>query len=141
MKKLALVLSMSSLVVMLAVVPALGAGRLDHKVQADIPFDFIVAGKTFPAGNYTFTEDTSMLGTLVIRSLDGRTSVAVHTRSVQENWIGADETKLVFNQYADQYFLAQVWSVGNVSGRELLKSNTESEVAKNFSRQILALAG
>ncbi len=143
MKKLGLVLSMSSLMVMLAVVPALGAGTgpLDHKIQADIPFDFMVGDKTFSAGTYTFTEPTITLGTLLIRSLDSHESVLVITQSVQENLTPSDETKLVFTRYGDQYFLAQVWTVGEVSGLKLRKSSTESEVANNFSRQMLALAG
>ncbi len=140
MKKLGLVLSMSSLLVMLAVVPASGAGRLDHKIQADIPFDFMVGDKTFPAGTYTFADPNITPGVLLIRSLDRRESLLVATRGV-ENLTPSDETKLVFTRYGDLYFLAQVWTAGDVSGRELPKSSTESEVAKNFSRQVLALAG
>ena len=142
MKKLGLVLSMSSLMVMLAVVPALGAGTgpLDHKIQADIPFDFMVGDKTFPAGTYTFADPNITPGVLLIRSLDGHESMLVATRDV-ENLTRPDETKLVFSRYGDLYFLAQVWTVGDVSGLELLKSSTESEVAENFSRQVLALAG
>jgi len=140
MKKLGLVLSLSSLMVMLAVVPASGAGRLEH-IRADIPFDFMVGDKTFPAGTYTFAEHGITLGTFVIRSLDGRTSVMVITRGVQGSLTRPDETKLVFNRYGDLYFLAQSWIVGEIEGREFLKSKTESEVAMNFSRQVLALAG
>ncbi len=140
MKKLGLVLSMSSLMVMLAVVPASGRGRADHKIQADIPFDFMVGDKTFPAGTYTFADPNITPGVLLIRSRDGHESMLVATRDV-ENLTRPDETKLVFSRYGDLYFLAQVWTVGDVSGLELLKSSTESEVAENFSRQMLALAG
>ncbi len=131
MKKLGLVLSMSSLMVMLAVVPALGAGTgpLDHKIQADIPFDFMVGDETLPAGTYTFAHPTTMPDVLLIRSLDGHESVVVITRGVQESRTPPDETKLVFTRYGDQYFLAQAWIVGEIEGREFLKSRTESEVA------------
>jgi len=143
MKKLGLVLSMSSLMVMLAVVPALGAGTgsLDHKIQVDIPFDFMVGDRTFPGGTYTFTQPTITRRVLLIRSLDGHESALVLTQSVQKSLTPSDETKLVFTRYGDQYFLAQVWTVGNLSGLGLRKSGTESEVAENFSRQMLALAG
>ncbi len=134
MKKLGLVLSMSSLLVMLAAVPALGFGS-SHKFQTDIPFDFMVGDKTFPAGMYTFTQPPPTRGVLRIRSLDGHESVFVITQSVQESLTPPDETKLVFNRYGDVYFLAQVWTVGKIEGREFLKSSTESEVAKNFNRQ------
>ncbi len=131
MKKLSRVLSMSSLFVLLAVAPALGQGRSSHKIQADIPFDFMVKETTFPAGTYTVS--TLRPDVLLIRSLDGHESVVVMTIDVQEGLTPPDETKLVFNRYGDQYFLAQVWTVGTVSGREFLKSSAESEVAKNFS--------
>ncbi len=139
MKKLSRVLSMSSLFVLLAVAPALGQSRSSHKIQADIPFDFMVGDTTLPAGTYTVS--TSAPDVLLIRSLDGHESVLVITQSVQENLTPSDETKLVFTRYGDQYFLAQVWTVGEVSGLKLRKSSTESEVADNFSRQMLALAG
>ncbi len=131
MKKLGLVLSMSSLMVMLAVVPASGAGTgsLDHKIQVDIPFDFMVGDKTFPAGTYTFAQPTITQGVLWIRSLDGHESVLVITQSVQESLTPSDETKLVFTRYGDLYFLAQAWIVGEIEGRKFLKSHTESEVA------------
>jgi len=133
MKKLSRVLSMSSLFVLLAVAPALGRNSSSHKIQADIPFEFIVGNTTLPAGTYTFTKPTSTPGVLLIRSLDGHESLVVMTRDVQEGLTPPDETKLVFNRYGDQYFLAQVWTIGTVSGREFLESSTESEVAKNFS--------
>ncbi len=127
MKKLGLVLSMSSLLVMLAVVPASGAGRRDHKIQADIPFDFMVGETTLPAGTYTVS--TSAPDVVLIRSLDGHESVLVITQSVQESLTPSDETKLVFNRHGDLYFLAQVWAEGAFNGREFLKSSTESKVA------------
>ena len=139
MKKLSLVLSMSSLFVLLAVAPAFGQSRSSHKIQADIPFDFMVSDTTFPAGTYTLS--TLMPDVLLIRSLDGHESVVVFTRDVQESLTAPDETKLVFNRFGGQYFLAQVWTVGDVYGREFLKSSTEYEVAKNFSREVLASAG
>ncbi len=53
----------------------------------------------------------------------------VTTLVVQESLTPPDETKLVFNRYGDLYFLAQAWIVGEIHGREFLKSRTESEVA------------
>ena len=140
MKKLGLVLSMLSLVVMLAVVPASGRGS-SHKILADIPFDFMVGDKTLAAGTYTFAQPTHHTGVLLLRSRDGHESVVVTTIGVQESLTPPDEPQLVFNRYGGLYFLAQVWTVGEIQGREFLKSGTESEVAKNFSHQVVDLAG
>ena len=40
------------------------------------------------------------------------------------------ESKLIFNRYGDRYFLSQVWTAGNSSGRQLLKSDREKEMAQ-----------
>src|SRR5262249_52429673 len=40
--------------------------------------------------------------------------------------------KLVFNRYGDQYFLSKVLPPGASTGRELPKSHSELEVAKNL---------
>jgi hypothetical protein len=45
-----------------------------------------------------------------------------------------DIGKLVFNRYGTQYFFFKVWGAQNPTGRELLKSRTEIEVAKNMSK-------
>ncbi len=128
MKKLALkVLSMAGLFAMLAVVPALGGPR-NHKIEADIPFDFMVRDTTFPAGTYTVTQVTP--GVLLVRSLDRRDSTMVATTSVETEGELQDQATLVFNRYADQYFLTQVWEGGYADGNKLVKSHEEREVAK-----------
>jgi hypothetical protein len=45
------------------------------------------------------------------------------------------ETTLTFNKYDDQYFLSQIWSAGEKSGRELLKPRVERQLAKAGIRQ------
>lgn len=128
MNKLALkVLSMAGLFAMLAVVPALG-GPLNHKIEADIPFDFMVRDTTFPAGTYTVTQVTP--GVLLVRSLDRHASTMVATTSVETEGELQDQATLVFNRYADQYFLTQVWEGGYANGSKLVKSHEEREVAK-----------
>jgi hypothetical protein len=42
-----------------------------------------------------------------------------------------EETKLVFNNYDGQYFLSQIWTAGENSGRELRKPRLEVALAKN----------
>ncbi len=126
-KRVLTVLTMSSLLVTLAVVPVFGY-RLDHKIRANVPFDFIVGDKTFPAGTYTIAKPTPS-GTLLIENVDsGESTVVIST--VVEGFRPNDETKLAFKRYADQYFLDQVWVAGDLSGDKPVKSRAERQLAK-----------
>ncbi len=119
---------MSSLLVTLAVVPVFGA-VLDHRMRANVPFDFIVGDKTLPAGTYTISKPT-LSGTLRIENVDSGESTIVMSTVVNNGVRTNDETKFVFTRYADQYFLDQVWVVGDVSGDKLVKSRAERQLAK-----------
>ncbi len=132
-KQVLTVLTMSSLLVTLAVVPVFG-GVLDHRMRANVPFDFIVGDKTLPAGTYTISKPT-LSGTLRIENVDSGESVIVMS-TVVEGVRPNDETKFVFTRYADQYFLDQVWVVGDVSGDKLVKSRAKRQLAKLAQRSV-----
>ncbi len=127
-KQVLTVLTMSSLLVTLAVVPVFG-GVLDHRMRANVPFDFIVGDKTLPAGTYTISKPT-LSGTLWIENVDSGESTIVMSTVVNNGVRPNDETKFVFTRYVDQYFLDQVWVVGDVSGDKLVKSRAERQLAK-----------
>ena len=42
----------------------------------------------------------------------------------------ADKSMLVFHRYGEEYFLREVWAAGAGTGRELIKSHTEREIAR-----------
>ncbi len=129
MKKQALtVLSIGSLLVMLAVVPLYA---ISSKITANIPFDFMVGNKTLPAGSYRVGRSTTMGMMLVIQSADHRGSAFFLAHFVSAKSGQDKSAKLIFNKYGDQYFLSQVWSGEETDdGRRLMKSRREREVAK-----------
>src|SRR5262245_56498292 len=135
MKKQVLkIFSMLSLVVTLAVtaVYANPTGQL----KANIPFDFSVGNKTLPAGVYTVARAyMADQVTLLIRRIDDRERVMIHTHGVIANR-AQNQTKLVFRRYGDRYFLSQIWTAGNTDGRELRKSRAERELIKNGSNYL-----
>jgi hypothetical protein len=103
-------------------------------VRADIPFNFAVANKTFPAGTY----DVSTVGNrdskmLLLQSRDGSTSMIIGSNAAESS-APADKTKLVFNQYGNQYFLSQIWVNGETLGRQLQKSSREKEVGSELAQ-------
>ncbi|MGH9835632.1 MAG: hypothetical protein ACRD9Y_21645 [Blastocatellia bacterium] len=95
------------------------------KLTANVPFDFMVNGKTLPAGHYT-VEQGNTQNTLVIRNLETKQAVGAITQNCE---VGAgSKPQLIFRRYGNQYFLAQV--IGDANGSELPKSKAEREAAK-----------
>lgn len=101
-----------------------------------IPFNFYVAGKTLPAGQYHIGRSTEDAEGLVLRGTDRRTGVFVLTRGIQNEEVQR-ESRLIFRRYGDQYFLGEVWISGRSTGRELPSSRierlTKEESAKHGS--------
>jgi hypothetical protein len=95
-----------------------------------IPFDFVVAGKTLPAGKYIVTRSTLASDEIVsLRGVDKNGGAYALTMTVRANKI-QDDTKLVFNRYQDQYFLSEFWTSGQDSGRQVIKTNKELALAR-----------
>jgi hypothetical protein len=106
-------------------------------LKANIPFNFIVAGKSLPAGEYTIQSVSTSDRVLVIRGSETSPNM-VMTNSC-ESARPSDRTKLVFHRYGDRYFLSQIWTAGNSSGAELPQGTREAEVAMDFPRQDVVL--
>jgi hypothetical protein len=105
-------------------------------VRADIPFNFAVGNKTFPAGTY----DVGTIGsgdskTLLLQARDSNASMMVGSNLAQ-TLEPTNKTKLVFNRYGKQYFLSQIWVEGANCGRQLLRTNREKEVAREIARNL-----
>ncbi len=121
MKKQAInLLALSSLWVLLAVIPAFASSAI--LLEANIPFDFTVGTTTLLAGAYTVTRDVH--AALRISSREQRRSAAAITDPVGAK-SSPNKARLVFNRYGDQYFLTQAW-LGNGGGYQLWKSRKET---------------
>jgi hypothetical protein len=94
-------------------------------VVAIIPFPFVVAGHTLPAGRYIVSPMNQ--NTLRLHESTGP-GMLVSTNAAQR--LGSDDSsKLVFHRYESTYFLSQVWITGSDRGREVLPSDAELELA------------
>lgn len=92
-----------------------------------IPFDFTVASKALPAGEYRVSTRN---GIVRVDSTDGDSHMAAVGFGVDDG-NGEFKTSLVFKQYGDRYILSQIWG-GTDHGTQLLKSAVERELmAKN----------
>ena len=97
----------------------------------NIPFSFTVGQKTLPAGEYTVEPNRKDSPNVwLIQSKSGHGSVLFTTSSV---WTTEtqEKTRLVFNSYDGQYFLSQIWTSGDNSGRKLQIPRRARELAKS----------
>jgi hypothetical protein len=105
-------------------------------VRGDIPFNFVVGSKTYPAGTYEIgTIDVRNSRTLLLKARDGNASAMINSNAA-ESLTPANKTKLVFNRYGNQYFLSRVWVNGETLGHQLPKSSREKEMARDMIRNL-----
>ena len=104
--------------------------RADEPMLVNVPFAFVAGNVTLPAGEYRVQKLDRNSGVLLINSAKPSAAVLVVTQAAQANEMQS-ESKLVFNRYNNQYFLSQVWTVGSIRGRQLLKSPREKEIARS----------
>jgi hypothetical protein len=121
-------------------------GQSTH-VRAQIPFDFTVGDKKFPAGEYSIGRAQSGNDALLeVSSVKGNLTAFRLTSEDLSLARKASDT-LVFHQYGDQYFLYEVWPAGGNVGRTLLESRSERAaegLAKNkigTQRRTVAVTG
>ena len=111
-----------------------------HKLKADIPFEFTAAGKVMPAGEYVIDLRSDFSGMTRLFAVDARQSAVALGHGIGGGERQAD-SRLTFNQYGNQYFLAEVWVQGWNSGIGFQKSRTERELSRTASaRQTFTLA-
>ena len=123
----------AGLLLMMTIVAGVSAQAqsLQYKLTANIPFDFKVADKKFPAGKYSVVRaETSGDRVLQISSADGRLTVNRFSIPVV-TFKPKNQGSLVFHRYGDDYFLSQIWPAGANTGRALPKSNAERELERN----------
>lgn len=121
-------IALSGLLLLLTFSSALG--QSDRQTIIHIPFNFIVGEKTFPAGKYVIQQnrkDSDLVW--AIRHKDNVGNALVLTTPVRANDT-VEETKLVFHQYDDLYFLAEFWTPGSNTGRELQISSREKSLER-----------
>jgi hypothetical protein len=127
----------ATLVFALAAAAAVNAQSLT--ATANIPFNFMVNGKTLPVGNYTICE-VPQSHTLVIRGIDTNNVAVAITTNVESAGLQASG-KLVFHRYGSRYFLSQAWVPG--AGRATLSpARIEKELSakKNVTGESVLVA-
>ena len=104
------------------------------EIRASIPFDFVVRGKTLPAGDYTISRINDEPANLLVRNVhDKREHVVFETEPVEGRRI-PNKDVLVFNVYGNSYFLSKVMTAGEQLGRELSPSREEKTLRREWAK-------
>jgi hypothetical protein len=127
--------NLRSVLFVLAAILLVPAARAQQKgVKADVPFDFVVGNQAYPAGEYTLRAALNDSGIIRIENVNEVSGGAFTSSYSCSKSMPSTETKLVFHRMGGRYFLYQVWTAGNLTGREFPKSRIEVELAQNHEK-------
>jgi hypothetical protein len=131
-----------SIVLGLFLLAAATPNQAQQPLRVKIPFAFVADKVSLPAGEYIVQLVRSDSPVMIVQRIDKdkREAVMVMTHAAAANdW--KSESCLVFRVYDNRYFLSETWTAGTRSGRQLLTSPIEKELAKNeTSHQVILLA-
>jgi hypothetical protein len=99
-------------------------------LKADVPFEFTVGKKTFPAGEYHVVRTAPH--TLSLRDSNGGVLMSVVTEPVL-SLISRSNPRLKFETVGGQYILTEVWPEGAHTGYELLAQKRPNVIAQTPS--------
>lgn len=128
-----IVLSATLALLALLALPAYAQGPT---IRVNVPFEFNLDDKTYPAGEYAFS---ALKENVIALEKDGRMKVGLFLANpVTGRNHGA---QVRFQCYERSCFLSQVWIPGLDDGFQARRSRTEVEVGSRVAGRYIALAG
>jgi hypothetical protein len=102
------------------------------ELRFNVPFDFVVAGKTLPAGHYTLVQTFSDQNTWSMLGEQG--SATVLTNALDSKKAG-HEVSLVFLRQGAQLTLAEIWSSEHY-GHDVLRPNIKQTIVAQGAKYV-----
>jgi len=101
-----------------------------NEIVVTLPFEFVVSGKTLPAGTYTVSRfaDDKFEG-LILSSYENRTSVFVHPVEIES--ASGDKPQLNFERVGGQNFLSRIQTTKDVYNIPVSRSVIVEAVARS----------
>jgi hypothetical protein len=107
-----------------------------NQYRTNIPFAFQVGGKILPAGYYNIRLTDHFVQFQNLETNKGVGVVAIRT----EQKHSAEKNSMEFNVYGKQYFVSNLWFQGSQSGRSVILSKAEQEIARQGPGSPVVLA-
>lgn len=117
----------------LALGSAAHAQRTEQIIEANIPFEFTVGSRIFPAGHYTLVRSEPWR--LELRDSRGRVLVNVLTQSVERLDASAGP-KLRFESEGGRHVLTQVWQENDSIGQQILQPKSGNYAVRKRSGHV-----
>lgn len=88
-------------------------GQTVDQIKVDIPYQFVVDGKTLPAGTYTVRRvfDRSE-GALILNNFENHTGVIILPRSVES--ASVNQSSVRFDEVGGRHFLSEIKTANHV---------------------------
>jgi hypothetical protein len=121
----------------LAVLLFAGLAQAQHAkplLTTDIPFEFSIGKKTFPAGTYSFARVEPNI--LVLRNARGRVVDSLVTTPAQAATVSGSARLEFAVDDNGRHVLAQVWPAGGRYGDELFRPKPAIAAAQKHSGQV-----
>jgi hypothetical protein len=118
---------------LMTILSAAAYAQSGRRMTVHVPFDFVVAGRQMPAGDYSIrrvSKDSE--NAHIIQSADGRRAVTVFTNSSRREAVRAE---LGFRQHGESYFLAEVSIPGTAGVREIPRTKSEEKRVRELIEQ------
>lgn len=98
----------------------------EHFLRATIPFAFVAGGVHLPAGEYhVYHPGNPYIAVIEKKDCSVHAVTYVHPSAVNAS---ENSTKLVFNRYGDQYFLAEIWTERHQEVHRCFKCRAEQNL-------------
>lgn len=105
----------------------------DRLLAVTVPFNFYVKDRALPAGEYTVAlVQVAGADAIKMQSADGRLTAFIPSHAARLRGDQAS-AQLLFNQYEDRYFLAQVNGLEDRMAQQVARSRSEDEIVRNLS--------
>ena len=102
-------------------------------VRVTIPFDFSVSGRVLPAGEYEIKRIGDEPDVLIISNRNDQHDRAIFETEPVEARKAPSRDEIVFHRYGDSYFMSELFTGGEHTGRELLPSRQEKTLKREMA--------
>jgi hypothetical protein len=112
-------------------------GQAVDQIVVNVPYEFVVAGKTLPAGSYKVNRvSNSNVGVLVLTNFDNRASAMVLATEVNSNV--TEKPSVSFEQVGEEHFINKIETTEHsftiaVSRSEVLEAAARSHSGTSAS--------
>jgi hypothetical protein len=88
-----------------------GPAHAEGRVEANVPFSFVIRGQAFPAGHYLVQSEGPDV--VLLRGADNRTAIYALTSPADDQDPAGSQPALVFTRYENTYQLSEIWTSGS----------------------------